>query len=261
MKTQIVIKSVVFVFAVLLLSACGKESVMNDTGHKSSPDGKSGSMARMVIKGDYIYAVDVKSLKVINISNPQNPVYIRTSDIGRDIETIYPFKDYLFIGSNSGMYIYSLSNPENPVMLSEFTHATACDPVIADDFYAFVTLRSTEICNRWQDTRQIDVLSISNPLNPALITSYTTTYPPYGLDMNNSHLFVCHGKDGFVIYSKALVISNSQGALVKHVTGINAFDAILHNNILFIIGESGFYQYDYSNIMNPVLLSSILAGN
>jgi hypothetical protein len=261
MRTQIVFKTVVFALAVLLLSACGKETTMNDIGHKSSPDGKSGSMARMVIKGDYIYAVDVNSLKVINISNPQNPVYIRTSPVGRDIETIYPFKDYLFIGSNSGMYIYSLSNPENPVELSQFTHATACDPVIADDYYAFITLRSTEICNRWEDTRQIDVLNVTDPLNPGFITSYITTYPPYGLDMNSTHLFVCHGKDGFIIYSKAKVIANQPGAVSKHVTGVNAFDAILYSNILFIIGESGFYQYDIASVTNPVLLSSILAGN
>ena len=47
------------------------------------------------------------------------------------VETIYPFKDKLFIGSNNGMYIYDInSSPGNPVKVGEFTHARSCDPVL-----------------------------------------------------------------------------------------------------------------------------------
>jgi hypothetical protein len=198
---------------------------------------------------------------VVNISDPLNPVYIKTVNVGRDIETIYPFKNYLFIGSNTGMYIYSLSSPENPVQMSQFTHITSCDPVIADDSMAFVTLRTTEVCDRFVETRQIEVLDIVDVTNPFLISTYITDHPPYGLDMDQTHLFVCHGAAGFGIYNKTKVINNQSGALVKLVTGVNAYDAILYNNLLFIIGSSGFYIYDYSNLNNPVLLSSILAGN
>lgn len=260
MKNKALYYFIAICAGIALLIACSKDGDMGNDS-KNPSDGKGGSTARMTISGNYLYAVDYRSLKVVNISNPLNPVYIKTVNVGRDIETIYPFKNYLFIGSNTGMYIYSLANPENPVQMSQFTHVTSCDPVIADDSLAFVTLRTTEVCNRFEETRQIEVLDIVDITNPQLITTYRTDYPPYGLDMNQNYLFVCHGSEGFAIYKKSKVINNQSGAMVKHVTGITAYDAILFNSLLFIVGSSGFYIYDYSNLTNPVLLSSILAGN
>jgi hypothetical protein len=260
MKLQF-IKYLALFFLMLVVASCEKGSETFGTSDtKNSPSGKSGSTARITIAGDYLYAVDVSSLKVVNISDPQNPFFVRTVQVGRNIETIYPFKNYLFIGSTDGMFIYSMVNPENPTQMSQFSHITSCDPVIADDSLAFVTLRNTEICNRMTDTREIQVLDILDVTNPILKSTYITDFPPYGLDMDADYLYVCHGKDGFAIYDKNKVINNIYNAMIKRVTGINAYDAILYSNILFIIGESGFHQYDYSDINNPVLLSSILAG-
>lgn len=238
--------------------ACSKDSDGVTMDSKSPSDGKSGSTARIVIKGDYLYAVDNNSLKVVNISTPSNPTYIRTVEIESGIETIYPFKDYLFIGSNIGMYVYGLTDPTNPKQLSYFQHMTACDPVIANDTLAFVTLRNNEICNRWQETREIDVINIQNITSPYLEMRYMTSAYPYGLDMVDSLLFVCHGADGLVVYDINKMLNGSFNAEVTSINGIDAFDAIIWQNKLFVIGESGFYQYDYSDIHNISLISSIL---
>lgn len=252
------------IFAIIILVAlgfvvgCSKSDGAMDSNTKNSTDGKSGSTARIVIKGDYLYAVDNSSLKVVDISSPSNPNYIRTVDIGFGIETIYPFKDYLFIGSNIGMYIYGLSDPSNPKQLSQFEHITACDPVIANDSLAFVTLRNNEVCNRFTDTREIDVINIKDVLHPySQIVYYPQTYP-YGLDMTDTVLFVCHGEDGLVAYNINRMLMGYGNAEISSITGINAFDAILWQNKLFVIGEDGFYQYDYSDIKNISLISSIL---
>lgn len=253
------------IFAIIILVVlgfvigCSKsdvDSAINDG--KNANEGKAGSTARIVIKGNYLYAVDNSSLKVVDISSPSNPNYIRTVDIGFGIETIYPFKDYLFIGSNIGMYIYGLSDPSNPNQLSQLEHITSCDPVIANDSLAFVTLRNNEICNRWQDTREIDVINIKNIFNPQQIMTYFTDAYPYGLDMQDSLLFVCHGQDGLVVYDINKILMGNGDAKISTITGINAFDAIIWQNKLFVIGESGFYQYDFSNIHNIYQISAIL---
>jgi hypothetical protein len=254
-------KKIFFALAILLIagivSSCSKSDSEMDV--PVSPDGKSGSTARLVIKSDYLYAVDNTSLKVINIADPTNPTYVRTVDIGFGIETIYTFKDYLFIGSSFGMYVYSLNDPSTPTRLSQFQHATACDPVIANDTLAFFTLRNNEVCSRWVDTREIDVVDIKSITNPYLRMVYQTDDYPYGLDMYNNYLFVCHGDAGLVVYDINKML-NGNNAKVSSITGtdFNAYDAIIYQNRLFVVGENGFYQYDFSNIQNISLISSIL---
>lgn len=254
-------KSFLIILIMIFAFSCSKMDSGLSEGGKSSPtDGKSGSTARIVVKGDYLYAIDNNSLKVIDISTPDNPNYIKTVDVGFGIETIYPFKEYLFIGSTTGMYIYSLANPESPSQLSQFEHITSCDPVIANDSFAFVTLRYNEVCRGWQDVRQIDVINITSVTQPHLINSYTTDDYPYGLDLDSNRLYVCHGDAGIVIYDVNKLKSYGGNAEIGSISGITAYDAVFYNNILFVIGESGFYQYDYSNFNNITQISSILAG-
>jgi hypothetical protein len=109
--------------------------------------GVGGSMASFTIVADYLYAVSSQSLYCINIINPANPQQASVKTLGWGIETIYPFQNKLFIGSSTGMFIYDLANPANPSQQGRFSHATRCDPVIADGQYAYVTLRGGTTCN------------------------------------------------------------------------------------------------------------------
>ncbi len=240
--------------------SCSKDSSEDsfDDG-KTSTAGKAGSMARMIIKNNYLYAIDGQSLKVVDISDNANPILKNTVNIGFGIETIFPGKDdKLFIGSTTGMFIYSTSNPENPTRLSEFTHFTACDPVIANDSIAFVTLRISEVCGRWTENNQVQAINIKDLNNPFLIASYSTSSAPYGLEMDidNNHLFVCHGVNGVYVYDIKKLLEYGSPT-INIISGVTAYDAVIYNNILFVIGETGFYQYDFSDIYDIKLISSI----
>src|SRR4030095_14872350 len=106
-------------------------------------------------------------LNVFNVSNTLDPQFLNKVNIGWNIETIYPFKGRLFIGSMTGMFIYETTNPNNPTKVGTFTHARKCDPVIADDKYAYVTLRSGTTCQGF--TNQLDVVNIENVMVPSLV--------------------------------------------------------------------------------------------
>jgi hypothetical protein len=108
--------------------------------------GIGGSMARFAIVNEYLYAVNNSSLNVIDVANSNDPVKTSTIPFGWNIETIYPFKQKLFVGSSSGMFIFDINNPSSPLLQGQFNHARACDPVVADDDYAYVTLRSGNEC-------------------------------------------------------------------------------------------------------------------
>lgn len=216
--------------------------------------GIGGSMARFTIVNDYLYTVNNTSLGVFNIDNPGAPLQKNNISIGLNIETIYPFENRLFIGSSAGMFIFNIHEPSAPEREGAFSHATACDPVVADGSYAFVTLRSGNNCQGNSD--QLDVIDISDVLSPQLIKTYSLSNP-HGLGKDGDLLFVCDGSDGLKIYD-ASNVENLE--MIKHIGGLNAYDVIPWNGRLIVIGAAGLYQFDYSNRNNIKQISTIKAS-
>lgn len=216
-----------------------------------SPFGVGGSMARFAIAENYLYAVTLSNLNVYSISSPQAPAFSNTQQIGMNIETIYPFKNKLFIGSSSGMFIYDISSGGNPVKQGSFSHVTSCDPVIADDEYAYVTLRSGNTCNGF--TNQMEVLDITNINSPSLVKTYSLTNP-HGLSKDGNLLFICDGADGLKIYDAT---DANDIKLLKTINGLTAFDVIAMNGVALVVSTDGLYQYSYTDINNVQLLSKI----
>lgn len=224
----------------------------------SNPVGIGGSMARFTIVDQFLYAVNRSSLLAFNISNGQEPVLAQTNQVAWNIETIYPFKDKLFIGGQTGMYMFSLLDPAAPAFLGQFTHACFNDPVVANDDYAFVTLRATDNASAcWgppSDQRnQLDVVDVRNILQPSLVKIYDMV-EPQGLSIQGQHLFLCDGKGGFKIYD----FTNVENLrLLKTFSNIAPTDVITYNNIALVVAAQGIFQYDYSDIQQTHLISSI----
>lgn len=238
---------------IIILSIFGCESdSTNSESQLPTSDGQGGSLARFTLKGDYLYTVDDFDLNVFNVANTDDPIKVNSVAIGFDIETLFGYKDYLYIGSQNGMFIYSLDNPEFPQQLSSVQHFTACDPVIANDTHAFVTLHSETFCGG--DINVLEVYDVSDVTNPILLNSRNLSYPK-GLGLYGDYLFVCDDE------IKVFDVSNPEAS--KLVTSLNrsAFDVIIRNDLLIAIGESGLYQYrlspDEENGVKAIPLSSI----
>ena len=217
----------------------------------ASPYGVGGSMARFTIVNERLYTVGNSDLQVFNISNPVEPVFSNKKNMGWGIETIYPFMNRLFIGSQTGMFIYSLSNPDNPVQDGQFNHVRSCDPVIADDNYAYVTLRSGSACTGF--TNELDVLKLNGLGNPTLVKVYPMTNP-HGLSKDGNNLFLCDGTSGLKIYDAADV---SNLKLIKRIESIETSDVITLGGVALVVAKDGLYQFDYSDLNNIRLLSKI----
>lgn len=213
--------------------------------------GVGGSMARFSLLDNYLYTVTTSGLNVFSIAQQAKPSLINTLNFGWDIETIFPFKNKLFIGSMAGMYIFNTNNPAKPVQESRFAHARVCDPVIADDNFAYVTLRSGTQCAGF--TNQLDILNIENIASPALVKTYPLTNP-HGLSKYDNLLFICDGKDGLKVYNAANV---NDLKLVKTFGGFESYDVIVYNNTAIVSAKDGIYQYDFSNPNNITFLSKI----
>ena len=232
----------------VLFDAAAPQSV----GAAAPIPGISGSMARFTIVNDYLYAVDHHTLLPISIGVPGEPVAGNLISAGFDIETIYPFKNKLFLGSMGGLYIYDISQPDAPVKEGDFIHATACDPVIADENYAYVTLREGTTCG--PANNELEVVDVQDLHAPSLLKSYPMT-KPQGLTKDNNMLFVCD--DGIKMYDAS---DPANIVLKTHVTGLETRDAIAWNKNLIVVSADGLYQYDYSNF-NDLTLRSKLSIN
>jgi len=228
---------------------------MIKSGAGASPVGISGSLARFALISNYMYTISNAALRVIDVAVAESPAVVNTVNLGWGIETIFPFKDKLFIGSNTGMFIYSVQNPVSPAMQGTFNHVRTCDPVIADDNYAYVTLHSGTRCSGF--TNQLDVLDISNIQNPQLIKTYLLTNPR-GLSKDGNLLFICDGNDGLKVFNAADPNSIS---LMKQFAMPEASDVIAFNDIALVIAKDGLYQYDYSNPADIKLISKIAVQN
>jgi len=215
--------------------------------------GVGGSMARFTISGDHLYALDGANLDIVEVSTPSKPRAQKEVAVSWDVETIFPYGNNLFFGTQTGMLIYDIQNPESPALVSRYSHIRSCDPVVVEGNYAYVTLRSGSACAGF--TNQLEVIDISNLTSPVLVKICPMT-SPYGLGIDKGTLFVCDGESGLRVFDATDVTKICDNQLA-HYDAIHALDIIPYQNIAMMIGEDGLYQYDYSNPLAIKLLSTL----
>jgi hypothetical protein len=218
-----------------------------------SNTGIGGSMARFTISGDYLYGLDGANMDVVDVSIQTQPIAKKEMALTWDVETLFPYKDKLFAGTRSGMYILDIKVPDQPTLFSQYAHVRSCDPVVVDDNYAYVTLRSGSECEGF--TNQLEVIDIGDLANPSLVKVYPMTNP-HGLGIDEGTLFICDGDDGLKAFDATDVLKISEKQLA-HYKNINAFDVIPYQKVAMVIGKDGLYQYDYSDVKNIKLLSQL----
>ena len=243
-------------FFCLLLHAlfAGTSCTKEGSGGKefTSSVGKGGSMARFTIVGDYLYAIDKTHLKVFDI-RAEKPALKSSKEVGFEIETIFPFKDKLFIGSTSVVHIFSIENPENPQKLSTAISPEVlrrCDPVVAKDTVAYATLRTNTTCGGSESI--LAVYNIKDVLNPVQV-HFEPVIEPYGLGYSGDALYVCD-KNSLVVFD----ISNAFVPQRKtQVDGEQFYDVIAHQNTLVCWSARGVALFDITKKFDPRLITNI----
>jgi hypothetical protein len=246
MKKSITIFLSVITLALLCFGiySCDKDGSANNVA-PSTNSGIGGSLARFIMAGNYLYVVDRQNLNTFSLTNPAQPSGISTIPIGFDIETIFAWKDKLFIGSQSAMYIYSIADPAIPRYLGEAGHVRACDPVVANDSIAYVTVRSGSTCGG--TVNALFVYDYKNPMNPKQKMEIPMANPQ-GLGLLDTTLFVCDREEGLVVY--ALENNYYNPHAVATITGETFYDCIPYGDILICLIEGGTALYDISDRAN-----------
>lgn len=209
----------------------------------------NGSMSRFVLYVDHLYAVINNHMMIFDLSGEEPVKAVDNLYIGWDVETIFSYKDHMFMGTPTGMLIYSVENPLKPVYKSMIQHVFGCDPVVVEDDIAYVTIHSGNNCG--QNSDELIIIDVKDTSRPKQIVSYQMTHPK-GLGIDNKVLFVCD--DGLKIFradNPQTIMANQ----LAHYKGMKGYDVIPFNNVLMMVAEEGIYQYDYSNLEDIRLLS------
>lgn len=226
--------------------------------------GLAGSMARFLLVEDYLYVISsANEMKVFSLDGTA-PSEVRTVNPLVDgggmgmIETLYAFKEHLFIGSTTGMFAYNIENPASPDFVSMHQHFTACDPVVANDDYAFITLRGGRQCGAGAGFNMMKVVDIRDIMNPKDAGDYGMSDPKgLAIDDENQLLFLCDGYDGLKIFSTSNPQSMQQ---ISRIDGMDTYDVIAARNIVNVISTGGLKQYEYTSDGIASLLSTIDLG-
>ena len=235
-----------FAFAVAFFS-CEKTS----ESKSANSTGVGGSLAKFTIVGNYLYAVSSHFLYTVDISNAASPVKVDESVLNFDMETIYPYKNNLFIGSRTGLYIYSLDNPAKPVLKGEAKHGRSCDPVVANDSVSYSTLKGNSFCGPAESG--LYVYNVKDLNYPELKKTIPIT-EPIGLGMADSALYVSCANEGLRVYSIADAFNPVER---ETISGYNFIDLIPYNDLLISWVSNGIVLYDISNRLKPVFIKHI----
>lgn len=235
-------------------SASAPGSGPSSAGGQSGPTrGRGGSTARMTIAGDYLYAIaGSDTVQLFDITQPSSPNPWARVRIDWDIQTLFPYGDYLLIGAADGLHILDNTDPASPRYIADFTHARADDPVVASDGYAYVTLKSLA---GGTVNDQLDVVDLSDMTAPRLVNTLAMQGPA-GLAVADGRLYVCDGRAGIKIFELS---DRTAPRAIGGIPDVDCRDIIVTGSLLVAITENAVLQYDVG--VSPATRLSVLQAD
>jgi len=207
-----------------------------------------GTVNRMAFTNDHLYVIGNSTLYTF-----RDDIFlskVTESEIGWNMETIYPQGDALFVGTRNSMEILSIADADDPSRIGRFSHARSCDPVLPDGNTAYVTLRSGTDC--FGNTDALTVVDIGN-LNSPFSKQEIQMESPYGMTIIDGKLYVGEGENGLKIFN---ILEDATLEYLDHDRNIPAYDVIPHPtkaNIILVASPTGFGQYEITSSSRKLL--------
>lgn len=232
-------KQILFTLSILFILGCGADSTSPNVGSSSeggSSTGTGGSLARFTIAKNHLYIATESELFTYSLATSSQPNFINKIALTAGVETIFSLGDYLYLGTQGGMLIYDITQASSPSFASNYWHVTSCDPVVANEDYAFVTLRNGSDCRTGEN--RLDIIDVQNKRSPNLLRSISMENP-IGLGLYNNLLYVCdNGK------IKRFDVSSPFFPVLEETISLpGAFDIIINGDILIAVHPLGVSQY------------------
>jgi hypothetical protein len=229
-----------FYFFLVLFAFCGLQCG-KDSNAGQNTTGQAGSLANFLIVGDFLYLLADNELKTFDIKDTEKAAALSTQRIDAVAETIFHLNGLLYIGTQTGMFVYQIKSDGRPEYKGEFEHTTGCDPVVANEQYAYVTVHSGVRCNSTFPLNTLAILSMADPAKPALVKSYSMSNP-LGLGLRGNVLYLCEQESGLKVFD----VRDPQNIVqLEHYKDVHALDVIVLPETLLLLSPQNVYQYNY----------------
>jgi hypothetical protein len=204
-------------------------------------NGAIGTANRIAYAADHVYVVGRTTMTTL--SDRGDLEWVSSQWLTTGMETVYPYENKLFVGTQRSMMIFTLDDPGNPTQTGTFFHGTACDPVYPEGDLAYVTLRTGDVSNCPGNVNALVVVDVSDIRQPWQ-EKEIEMLSPFGLSKIGDRLYVGEGKNGLKIFD----LDNPRDPqLLAHIETIEAYDIIAdvhHSNLVLIAGPDGLTYYE-----------------
>ncbi|HEX9649010.1 MAG TPA: hypothetical protein VGA21_00500 [Cyclobacteriaceae bacterium] len=235
------------------------QACLDGNNFNEAVTGKTGSITRFAVKGDYLYSLDMNQILVFEIFDNGETEQVNAVPADYGLETIIIYDETIYVGSTSALYILDISVPATPVILSKLDREEiligGCDPVVVKDNYAYSTVKIIENrCGRLSAVSQLIVYDVSDKKNPFEVNTFPMDQPN-GLGYKDNHLFVCdQGVDKIQIFD---ITVPTNPAYIGFVNLVDPIDLIPNGETMIVSTANDFVIYDITDVNNITRLSSI----
>lgn len=214
-----------------------------------TPKSQAGSLARFLPVDNFLYALNEWELILFEIEENNKPLRFGKTPTNSSAETLFRLNELLFVGTTTGMLVYGIEDIKNPEFFSRVDHFRSCDPVVADQNFAYVTLRGGTNC--FTDQNELQIISLEDPKNLEVV-SKQILFNPHGLAVHENHLIVCDGAAGI----KVMDIEDRTAPTIVNTYPVDfAYDVIVDYPLAVVVGDGKVYQYDMSQLPALTLIS------
>jgi hypothetical protein len=206
----------------------------------------AGGSGDFTIDGDHAFVTNGYGFRIVDISDPTNPVQVGSYDAFDNVSGVDVDGDFLFLANNyMHLRIFDISDLTNPVEIGVVpgTIADYANAVRVAGDYAYVI--------EWPDGLRI--VDIKNPASPTLIGSYDTPNQATHLEVTGNHVILGQWNLGFRIIDVSNPASPVQ--VSYYDTPGNASGLAVEGNLLYVAdGNAALEVFDISNPASPTMI-------
>ncbi len=185
-----------------------------------------------------------------------NDRFVRNWPFGPSFSVLSDGERHLaFVGSGGGVYVIDVSNPSSPMKISEKVHTKG---FVRGIFYDGFNKRFYLACEVG-----VEILDISDSLNPVKLGSVTTPGKARGVHVSGSYAYVADEDAGLRIIEISDPLCPNEVSYYNRYYdhSIIAADVFVEGSYAFVADYySGLLIVDISNPLNPQYVSNIHTG-